>query len=280
MNKFLILGGDGSLALEFASLLRNKEVISLNKNDLDITDEGSVREKIFDTRPDVIINCAAYNAVDKAELEPEKANSINGYALGFIGAAAGDVGATVIHFSTNYVFDGTKQEGYKEDDQTNPQSVYGKSKLLGETELARTADRYYIIRTAWLYGEQGTGETSKKNFVQIMLGLAKDKTTIECVSDQFGQPTFTKDLTKATINLIQSQKPSGIYHLTNSGEATWYSWAQEIFRLKNLEIKLKEKPTEKGQNIAPRPQYGILHNTKFNLLRPWQEALQDYLKDY
>lgn len=279
MANYLVIGKNGTLGKEFEKLLE-KQAICLDSSELDITDVSAVHEKINSLMPEVVINCAAYNAVDKAEVEPEKAELINGTAVGILADACEKVGATLVHFSTNYVFDGTKEGGYVEADTTNPQSHYGQSKLLGEVAALKNCSRTYVIRTAWLYGDQGNSKTSKVNYITRILQLAEEKEFLEGVSDQFGQPTWTKDLAKFTLDLIQNTKPFGIYHGTNSGSATWYSWAKEILKLKGLEKEVRENKMANfhvSGHTAPRPQYGILLNTKTTLMRPWQEALADYL---
>lgn len=279
MANYLVIGKNGTLGMEFEKLLE-KQAICLDSSELDITNVSAVHEKINSLMPEVVINCAAYNAVDKAEVEPEKAELINGTAVGILADACEKVGATLVHFSTNYVFDGTKEGGYVEADTTNPQSHYGQSKLLGEVAALKNCSRTYVIRTAWLYGDQGNSKTSKVNYITRILQLAEEKEFLEGVSDQFGQPTWTKDLAKFTLDLIQNTKPFGIYHGTNSGSATWYSWAKEILKLKGLEKEVRENKMANfhvSGHTAPRPQYGILLNTKTTLMRPWQEALAGYL---
>ncbi len=278
MTKYLIIGKDGTLGSEFQRMLGNQAVY-LGIEDLDITNESKVLEKISEIKPETIINCAAYNAVDKAEDEPEVANLINGTAVGYLAKAAEVVGAKFVHYSTNYVFSGDDPNGYKETDQPNPQSNYGRSKLLGEVEAQKHCSKTFIARTTWLYGKQGQSKSSKKNFVDIMLELAEQKSEIECVSDQYGQPTWTFDLANHTLQLVSSQNPYGIYHFVNDGQTSWYGWAEEIFKIKNINIALKANSFKDWVRPADRPQYGILMNTKLPKLRPWQEALREYLNE-
>ena len=279
MIKYLVIGSTGTLGNEFRKLL-NDQAIYLDRVQLDISSEKSVLEKVTDLKPEVIINCAAYNAVDKAEQEPEVANLINGEAVGYIAKAAEAVGATLIHYSTNYVFKGDNEAGYIEDSPTDPQSAYGRSKLLGEHAALENCTKTYVIRTAWLYGEQGDSETSKVNYITRILQLAKEKDFLEGVDDQYGQPTWTKDLAEFSLKLVKDQQPFGIYHGTNSGEATWYSWAKEILKIRGLNTELRKNVMANFQSSghsAPRPQYGILLNTKATPMRPWQETLKEYL---
>ncbi len=273
--KVLILGAKGSLGQVFVELYKDQEVFAWDRDELDITDEGTVREKIVGLKPELIINCAAYNAVDKAEEDRATADLINGNAVGYIAKAASDIEATMVHFSTNYVFDGNNREGYNEDDKTSPQSAYAKSKLLGEMELIENYQNYYLIRTQWLYGRESI--TGKTSFIDLMLKLAADGKEIRGITDEFGQPTYVVDLAEATRALIESQKPFGIYHLTNSGQASWYDWAREIFKIKNIKANLVEGKRTDFNRPAARPQYGVLINTKFIQLRPWHEALKEYL---
>jgi dTDP-4-dehydrorhamnose reductase len=281
--KILILGAKGSLGQTFLALYKDptslglrragQEIFAWDREELDITDEKLIIERITELAPELIINCAAYNAVDKAEEERELAEAINGYAVGFIAKVANKIGATMVHFSSNYVFDGTNQQGYNEDDAPSPKSAYAKSKFLGETELAENTDKFYLIRTAWLYGKAGV----KPSFVEIMLKLANQGKEITAIDDEFASPTFVVDLAQATRALIEERKPFGVYHLTNSGEASWCEWAKEIFTIKGITANLTAIKRDEFSRLAARPQYGILNNTKFIELRPWTEAFREYL---
>ena len=272
--KVLILGAKGNLGQEFVKLYHDHEVLAWDRAELDIADEAAVKQKITEVRPRLIINCAAYNAVDKAEEEQVLANDINGYAVGYIAVVASELGATLVHFGSNYVFDGNSPEGYNEDDRPNPQSAYAKSKLLGEMELTQYLDNFYLIRTSWLYGRSSEG---KKSFVDIMLEKAKEPGELKLVSDEFASPTWTRDLAQATRALVEQEKPFGVYHLVNNGSHSWHWWAEEIFTIKNLSVPTHEVSGEEFERKAKRPKYGILNNTKFIELRPWTEALREYL---
>ena len=274
--KVLILGAKGSLGQTFLDVYKDHEVIGWDRTELDITDEHAVIQKISELKPNLIINCAAYNAVDKAEDEKEVANLINGNAPGFIAKAAAKINATMVHFGSAYVFAGDKQTGYNEDDLTNPLSAYGKSKLLGEIELAVNCQNFYLIRTTWLYGRESHG--GKPSFVEVMLKLAEQGQQIKSIGDEFGQPTYVLDLAQATRALVEHEKPFGIYHIINEGQASWYDWAKEIFLIKNKSVDLMSMSRREFVRKAARPQYGILNNTKFIQLRPWTEALREYLQ--
>ena len=245
-----------------------------DREELDITNEEELRAKLQEMKPDLVYNCAAYNLVDKAEEEVEQADTLNGYAVGNLARVCNDIDAVLVHFSTNYVFDGENSEGYSEGDKPKPISAYGRSKRLGEIELEQNTDKYYLIRTAWLYGGKGTG---KRSFIDLMLELSKNDKAIDAVTDEFGQPTFVHDLVQALVLLIQEQKPFGTYHLTNSGIASWYDWAKEIFSIKNIAARLSQVNSLDLKRMAKRPKYAVLNNTKFIELRPWTEALREYL---
>jgi dTDP-4-dehydrorhamnose reductase len=282
MNKILIVGKNGTLGSEFQRLLsadKSKTCRYVDRAELDITDASAVEKLVLEFNPELIINCAAYNAVDKAEEEPEVANAINGFAVGYLAAAAEQVNATLVHYSSNYVFKGDNQNGYAEEDSVDPQSAYGQSKLLGEQQVLEKCSRAYVIRTAWLYGQKGQGQSSKVSYVDRILQLSQEKDQLEGVVDQYGQPTWTKDLAQFTLDLVEQAQP-GIYHGTNSGQASWYTWAQEILKIKGINIPLKENSFANfpsSGHSAKRPQFGILQCTKVKPMRPWQEALQDYL---
>lgn len=276
--KFLILGAQGALGGEFSRLLAAQKPVCWDRQDLDVTDPANVAARIGELSPEVVINCAAYNAVDKAEQEPKVANQINGEAVGFIARASKAAGATLVHFSTAYVFDGSNPSGYNEDDRPSPISAYGQSKLRGEEELRDGCRQYYLIRTDRLFGGQGIG---KKSFVNLIVDRAQQGGLIEAVNDEFGNPTFVKDLAQATLVLVEQQQPFGIYHLVNSGQASWYEWAQEILKAQQSKATLapisSQAADERWHRLARRPKYGTLNNTKFLQLRPWQEALREYL---
>ena len=271
--KVLILGSKGSLGQTFVDLYNDHEVFAWDREELDITDKEKVLESIRNLSPGLIINCAAYNAVDKAEDEQEFANQINGYAPGFVAEAAALVGGVMVHYSTGQVFDGSNQEGYNEFDQPKPVNAYGQSKLLGETELQKNTEKFYLIRTCWLYGKPAAG---KKSFTDLMLEMV-EKGPVKAVEDEFGNPTYVLDLAQAARALVDEKKPFGIYHLTNSGIASRYDWAKEVFAIKALKSDLKPVGSNFFQRKAVRPKYEVLNNTKFIQLRPWNEALKEYL---
>ena len=206
--RILIIGSQGMLGQEFVRQLEGKhEVFGWGRAELDITNEQEVIQKIGQLKPQVVVNCAAYNNVDKAEDESEVAMAINGEAPGYLARAASDCGATFMHFSTDYVFSGEKSEGYKEDDTPDPISKYGESKALGEQKLLTHLRTYsltpgYIIRTSKLFGPSGTGATSKKSFPEMMIRIAREKGKVEAVDAEAGSPTYVKDLVEAVMKIV------------------------------------------------------------------------------
>jgi dTDP-4-dehydrorhamnose reductase len=276
MKKVLVIGSQGSLGQEMVEIFADLDLIFWSHKDVDVTNREEIIIKVGQVRPDVVINCTAYNAVDRAEEEPDGADRINNQAVGYLVEACGPIDAELVHYSTHYVFDGGKIEGYTEDDQPNPLNAYAKSKFAGE-QKALKYPKSYVIRTAWLYGKPGMGETSKKSFVQVMLDLIKEKPTIEVVNDQFGNPTYTKDVAQGTRVLLEEGKPFGLYHFINEGAASWLAWAEEIFDIKSLEVRIKPVSYKQFVRKAAVPQHLVLQNTKFIKFRPWQEALNEFL---
>lgn len=258
--KTLIIGASGMLGTDLRYAF--PDATTLTHNDVDLTSRESVQKAIRNAAPEVVINAAAYTNVDGCEDEPEKAYAVNGLGPAYLAEACKEVGATLVHYSTDYVFDGTKNE-YVETDLTNPISVYGKSKLAGEKNIQYNMDDYRIIRTSWLFGRHG------KNFVDTMLTISKQMPTVKVVNDQIGKPTYTVDLAKKTEEIITM--PAGIYHITNDGICSWFDFASAI--INNVEpCTTAEYPRK-----AKRPMYSVLKNTKTAPMRHWKLALNDYL---
>lgn len=289
INKFmkiLIIGAKGMLGQELINAFRDKgdetggaEIIAWDREEVDITDEFGSAQKIKDLKPEIIINAAAYNAVDKCE-EAEGfliAKKVNGEAPGYLAKIAKELGVIFIHYSTDYVFAGDKKEGYREDDTPNPISKYGESKLLGEENVKKFGERYYILRTCKLFGRPAISEAAKKSFVDIMLNLAGKQDTIEAVDEEYASPTYVLDLAERTREVAGGGYPWGVYHVTNSGACTWYEFAKEIFKIKNIKINLVSVSGDKFPRPASRPKFSMLLNTKLPPMRSWQEALKNYL---
>lgn len=273
--KILILGAQGMLGRELAKSFADPENYQLtlwDREELDVTDPEAVEAKVKEIAPEAIINAAAYTAVDKAESEPEIVYQINGYAVGHLAAVAKELGALLVHFSTDYVFDGENRQGYREDEtRKNPATVYGKSKKLAEQMIEDIGPRHYLIRTQWLFGAAG------KNFIETMLRLAGEGRELRVVNDQFGSPTYAKDLADRVREMIEEKRESGVYHVTNSETCNWYQFALKIFELTDLQSKVTAVKSEEFAAAAKRPTYSMLINTKLPPLRPWQEALRAYL---
>ncbi|KOP71893.1 dTDP-4-dehydrorhamnose reductase [Bacillus sp. FJAT-21945] len=275
--RVLVTGSNGQLGQDLVNLLKNYQIetYAYTKSELDIINQEAVDAIVHEIRPDVIINAAAYTKVDLAESNEDIAFAVNAWGQRNLSVAAEMYGAKMCYISTDYVFDGNGKEPYKEYDQINPLGVYGKSKYAGE-ELTKTlSTKYFIVRTAWVYGEHGN------NFVHIMLRLAKDQNKLGVVNDQIGSPTYTVDLARFIVRLVQTEK-YGVYHATNSGSCTWYDFSKAIFEESSLEVKVTPLTTEEFPTKATRPSYSVLDNfamrvNGFGQLRPWREALSEFI---
>ncbi len=283
--RILLFGKNGQLGKELTRQLNEKyDVVSLARDDADLADSSEIVKLIKQHRPQIVVNAAAYTAVDKAESEPDVAHAINGTAPGVMARAARNIGALFVHFSTDYVFDGDATSPYHESDPTNPQSVYGCTKLAGEKTVQKATDRFLILRTSWVYAQHG------HNFLNTMLGLAKERDELSVVNDQHGAPTYVPDLAHLSKQLIDGYAtkgeslPFGIYHATGDGVTTWFEFAREIFTMSgNSEIKLNPISTADYPTPAKRPRYSVLSNEKlkkhFGLSLPdWRDALMRCLQ--
>ncbi len=275
--KVLIIGAKGLLGSYLVKTFTDQEVVAWDRAEIDITDEGAVREQVLGCRPGVLINCAAYNDVDRAETEPEVANAVNGHAVGYLAMVARDLDIPFVSYSSVFVFDGKDPRGYSEDATPSPQSAYARSKVLGETKMAAVGNKWYLVRTSRLFGALPQDHVGKKPFPDLMLDLAAKKPYLEVVDDEMDSPTYALDLAKSTRDVVESQQPYGIYHRTNAGVCSWYEWAREVFRIKNMAVDVRPVPRSRFPVPAPRPQHAILQTTRLPPLRPWQQALQEYL---
>ena len=266
MINVLVTAKDGQLGQCFQSLVSkhpNLRFIFKSSSELDITNKSNI-EDVFDAHSfDYCINCAAYTAVDKAEEAVELADKVNHLGAQNLAEACKKFDRTLIHISTDFVFDGQSNVPYLETDTTSPLGVYGETKLKGEHAISKTLKQHYIIRTSWLYSEYGN------NFLKTMLRLANERDEIGVVGDQIGSPTYAKDLAEAVLQIIELRKTSyGIYHYSNEGEISWYDFAKEIFRISNSDIKLNKIKTKDYPTLATRPKFSILNTTKLsNLLQ-------------
>jgi dTDP-4-dehydrorhamnose reductase len=263
---------------------RNKEIIWLTLSDFDITNLNKTITKIKETRPDYLIHTAAYTDVDGSELNPEKAYRVNGLGTRNVVIACEAINCPIIYISTDYVFDGSKKDPYNEWDNPNPINKYGLSKLIGECFVTSLTNRFYIVRTSWLYGKNG------KNFVDSIIKLLSKKNKIDVIDNQVGSPTYTYDLAVKLIELIG--RGYGVYHITNTSQCSWYEFAVEIAKLRGIKAKIKPITSDEFNRLgndpevsgrpAKRPAFSVLENTMLKLeglkeLRHWKEALKDYL---
>lgn len=254
------------------------EAAGWDREDIDVLDYPSLRAKIrgLGFTPDAVVNCVAFNDVDGAEDRPEQAFALNADFAGELAGHAKDMGVPLVHYSTNYVFDGVQGE-YTEADAPAPLSVYGRSKWRGEQMAAASGAWCYVVRTAVIFGPKGASGLSKKSFVDIMLDLSAKKDTIQVVSDEINSLTYAPDLAAGTHQLLDALPTPGIYHLTNSGGASWFDFAQEIFRVAGKTVTVLPVPSSHFPRQAARPPRAILLNTKLPPLRPWQAALAEFL---
>ncbi|NLM34203.1 MAG: dTDP-4-dehydrorhamnose reductase [Clostridiales bacterium] len=277
--KVLITGAKGQLGLELTKqfqLKKDADLILTDVAELDITNTEMVYSFFQQHKPDIVINCAAHTAVDKCETDIDNAYRINAIGPKNLSSAAYSIGAEIVQISTDYVFDGEASSPLTEFDATNPQTVYGASKLQGEKLTAAFNPKHYILRTAWLYGEGN-------NFVRTMLKLSETNKSLKVVNDQIGSPTSTVDLARAIIKLIE-EKNYGLFHATCGGQCSWYEFTKEIFRLKGIDTEVIPCTTEEFPRPAKRPKYSVLRNymmelTTGDIMRPWQEALAEYLEE-
>ena len=280
--KVLVTGSGGMLATAVESTLKAEKAVTavaLTEKQLDITNKDMVLETIASIKPDVIINTAAYTLSDKCEEDRETAILVNGTAAGYVARAAQTVGAKLIHISTDYIFDGEKEGPYTEEDKPNPISVYGLSKLIGEQELARFTDNYIIIRTQWMFGENG------KNFVDTIVRLARQRSELKVVDDQYGCPTYTKDLAKVIQWFTENENIKGeVFNFSNEGVVSRYGFARKILKLADSITKLVPVDTAAFPMPAKRPHNSALDKTKIKritgiIIRPWYDALYEYMKN-
>ena len=272
--KLLVLGAGGQVGRELAraALPAGMRLVAFDRAALDVTDAEAVAAAVARERPDVVINAAAYTAVDRAESEPAAAAAANAAAPGHIAAACAAAGAALIHYSTDYVFDGTKPGAYVEDDPVNPLGVYGRTKAAGERAVRAALERHVILRTSWVYAAHG------RNFVRTMLRLADERGEVRVVADQHGAPTAAADIAAATVRIAAQGGPWGTFHFANAGETTWHGFAAAIFALAGKTPRLSAIATAEFPTAATRPANSRLDCAKLAaaygiVARPWQEAL-------
>ncbi|WP_242221185.1 dTDP-4-dehydrorhamnose reductase [Bacillus cereus group sp. BfR-BA-01380] len=278
MKKIVITGAKGQLGRQFSKdfLSSSYEVYSLGKNEMNVVNYEEVCSVLEELSPSIIIHCAAYTKVDLAEINKDEVFFVNATGTRNIAIAAEKIKAKLIYISTDYVFNGRKGTEYNEFDPPSPINVYGASKYVGENFVQEFHTRYFIIRTSWLYGKYG------KNFVETMLNLAKVNRSIRIVNDQYGSPTYAKDLVNCVRRLMGTDL-YGIYHVSNEGVCSRYEFAKKIFSLANIDIQVIPVSADEFKTMASRPTYSALQHTMLQLhdicyMRSWEEALKDYIE--
>lgn len=277
--KVLVTGVKGQLGYDVMAELakRNIEAIGVDIDEMDITDKISVEKVIGEAAPDVVVHCAAYTAVDAAEDNEALCRRVNAGGTRNIAEVCKKLDCKMVYISTDYVFDGQGTRSWEPDDERHPLNVYGQTKYEGELAVQENLSKYFIVRIAWVFGKNG------KNFVKTMLKLAETHDKLTVVNDQFGSPTYTYDLARLLVDMIQTDK-YGIYHATNEGICTWYEFACEIFRQAGVKIEVTPVPASEYPAKAKRPENSRLDKSKltengFERLPSWQDALGRYLKE-
>jgi dTDP-4-dehydrorhamnose reductase len=275
--RVLVFGAAGQVGEELTLLGRaaGHDVVALTRAEHDITDAAATRARVLDAGADVVFNAAAYTAVDRAEEEPELAMAINGAAPGVIAAAAVEAGSMMVHFSTDYVFDGAATDPIPEDAPTNPLGEYGRTKLAGEEAVLAAGGRAAVVRTAWVYGLHGP------NFIATVLRVTRERGAMSVVDDQRGSPTWARDLAGAALRLGALGEP-GVYHLTNAGSCSWYELATRVVGLAGVNAAVKPITTAEYPTPARRPAYSVLENRRWQELgeaplRSWERALDEFM---
>lgn len=272
----LVTGANGQLGQAIQSIAKNYlnlNFVFCNSTDLDISNKENCQAVFRKIKPDYCINAAAYTAVDKAESEQYKAELINVIGAKNLAETCNELDAKLIHISTDFVFDGSNNIPYTENQIPNPRGVYGQTKLDGEREIQNVFQNYYIIRTSWVYSQFGN------NFMKTMLRLASERTSLSVVNDQIGTPTNAVDLAEALVQIVLNNNQYGIYNFSNEGQCSWYDFAKKIFEINNVNIDLKAIPTSEFPTPAERPKYSVLDKSKIKstfgiTIKTWEESLK------
>lgn len=280
--KILLIGANGQLGSDIVKNYRSEDVIALTHNEIDVTDAALCNDVFSKYRPEVVINTAAFHAVDKCEDDIGKSFAVNAFALKHLSLLCNKIGSVLVQFSTDYIFDGKKGTAYVESDLPFPLNVYGLSKLAGEQIVKCYCDKFFIIRTSGLYGVAGSSGKGG-NFVETMIKLAHSGNEIKVVNDQFLSPTYTFELARKVRELINTNK-FGTYHITGSGECSWFEFAQKIFEYTGLSPKLVPVTSQEFGARVVRPRYSVLDNKNLknaglNCLPHWSESLLKYLEE-
>ncbi|MEI7603605.1 MAG: dTDP-4-dehydrorhamnose reductase [bacterium] len=276
MKNIIFTGGNGMLGSAFQIVLENNSDYSttfLTIDDLELTNSDAVEEYFNNNACDILINCAAYTQVDQAETDEAIAFKVNGDVVGHLSKLCKEKGIVFVNYSTDYVFDGENKDGYSEDAEVDPLNAYGRSKAIGEKLLKENGDKYYNIRTQWLYGPKG------KNFVDTIINAFKEGKNLKIVNDQFGSPTYTLDLAKKTLDIIEKNEPYGFYHVTNTGVCSWHEFTEYFLKIfNNSPVDVAEVSSDEFPRPAKRPHYSALINNKTESMRSWKEAVEEYVK--
>lgn len=280
--RVLLTGASGNLGQDLVRTLQRAghEVVATDRAELDITHAEDVARSVAEHKPDVIVNAAAYNFVDKVE-DPgvyPVAYAVNALGPRHLAEAAEAHGIPFVHYSTDYVFAGDKPEGYREDDTVAPISKYGETKAAGERFVRETGAKAYVCRLSKIFGTPGTSDASKSSFVALMLRLAKEKPSLQIVDEEVGCPTYTKDIAEATLRMLTDGTPPGVYHMVNEGAGvTWYQFAEEVFAIAGVTTPHTPVPSSAFPRAAKAPKFARLINTKLPPLRPRVDALNDFI---
>jgi dTDP-4-dehydrorhamnose reductase len=276
MTRYLVIGASGQLGTHLLRLL-GEDAIGVGRADLDLTSAAAVSARIGDVRPNVVVNAAAWTAVDDAETSEDAAYAVNATAPLHLARAVAERGGRLVHVSTDYVFDGAGTRPYEPDDPTKPRTAYGRTKLAGEQAVLSALPSAWVVRTAWIYGGPSA------NFVDTMLRLAQSRPTVDVVADQTGSPTWVRDLAEALVTLAESAARPGVLHYVNTGTATWFELAQEVFRAAGHDPD-RVRPTTSAAFVrpAPRPAWSVLSTASWTARglpapRDWRSAVQEYV---
>lgn len=281
--KVAVVGANGQLGQDVVSAFAAKgdEVCPLTHSDVELSDSKAVQTVIKNVKPDILVNTAAMHHVENCEREPEKAFAVNGLGARNLAMAARECGATIMHISTDYVFDGAKSRPYEETDAPRPLSVYGNTKLSGEYFVRSCTDKHFVLRTSAIYGKHPCRAKGGLNFIELMLKLARERGTVRVVNNEFVTPTSTAEIARQIVELSRTSC-YGLYHATAEGSCSWYEFAREIFELANVNVKLEIAGSNEFPAKVARPLYSVLENRALkcrglNVFRPWQESLREYL---
>lgn len=281
--KIAVVGANGQLGSDVAAAFAKNgdDVIPLTHSDIELSNLDSVSARLRELRPQVVVNTAAMHHVENCEREPEKAFAVNGLGTRNLALVARDVGATLIHVSTDYVFDGAKGSPYEETDAPNPLNVYGNTKLSGEYFARGTVEKHFVLRTSAIYGRSPCRAKGGLNFIELMLKLAKERGEVRVVDSEFVTPTSTPEIARQMVALSRTEC-YGLYHATAEGSCSWHEFAREIFTLTGTKVSLEVAGPNEFPAKVPRPRYSVLENRglkshKLNIFKPWQDGVREYL---